>query len=622
MCGICGIIRFDNKQVMEEPIRMMMQEMKHRGPDDEGVFIENNVGFGFVRLNIIDLTFAGHQPKLSQNERYVIVFNGEIYNYLELREELQEEGVKFFSETDTEVLLNAYIQWGEECMHRFNGMWAFAIFDREKKIIFCARDRFGIKPFYYLQTKEFFALASEITPLLKLLPSKPTPDNQSIFDFLVFNRTDQTERTFFTEIKKLQHGHKFGIDLNFPPVGGIQGGIKWYDLRERVSKATGFKSPFEYKELFTSAINLHLRSDVPVGVCLSGGLDSSSITSMLFQKFKNRDLNTFSAVYNEGQTGDETVFINEFKSSLRNMYFTTPDEETLSADLEQFVKIHGEPVPGTSPYAQFKVMELAKGKVVVTLDGQGADEQLAGYHDFFSYYFKDLLLQHKFRRLLYEIFWYFNNHRSIFGLKALFFFLLSKDAKTNLRIIEKPYLKHEFIRKYKDTNTVSGNQYASNSLKDALLDHFEFKLEHLLKWEDHNSMWFSIEARVPFLDYRLVEKTLATSSQLIIKKGVTKFILREAMKGVVCEKIRLRKDKVGFSTPQDEWFRTEEWQKYITDLLTSASFKERNFIDSNIALKEYQAHLKGNVNIAKEIWKWVNLELWFRIFIDVPNQTS
>ena len=219
MCGICGIINLNGKKAEEKNLHLMMKTMKHRGPDDEGVFLEDNLGLGFVRLSIIDLSPAGHQPMLSEDGNYVLVYNGEIYNYIELREELQVKGYIFRSKTDSEVLLNAYLEWGQECLHRFNGMWAFVIYNRLDKTIFAARDRYGIKPFYYLNTKEFFAFASEIPPLLNLLPGKPKPDYQSIFDYLVFNRTDQTERTFFSESKKLQHGHKFQIDLNLLPSG-------------------------------------------------------------------------------------------------------------------------------------------------------------------------------------------------------------------------------------------------------------------------------------------------------------------------------------------------------------------------------------------------------------------
>lgn len=619
MCGICGIIRFDNKPVQETPIREMMRIMKHRGPDDEGVFLENNTGLGFVRLSILDLSMAGHQPMFSPDNKYVIVFNGEIYNYIELREELQKEGVIFTTKTDTEVLLNAYIQWGQDCIHRFNGMWAFAIYDREKKTIFFARDRFGVKPFYYLHTKEYFAFCSEIPPLLSLLNEKPTPDNQTIFDFLIFNRTDQTERTFFSEIKKLQHGCKLTIDNNIlqSSIFNLQSSIKqWYDLKERVSKTEGFKSPEEYKELLSSAIGLRLRSDVPVGVCLSGGLDSSSIVSVLLTDFDKKDLNTFSAAYKKGQFGDETAFINEYKNSLKNMFFTTPDADSLENDLFQFVKAHGEPISSTSPYAQYKVMKLAQSNVVVTLDGQGADEELAGYEYFFGFYFKDLLTHGRVGRLISEMYHYLTKHHSLMGIKSFLFFMLPKRLRTKVRVNEKGYVRTDFVNNYKNSNSISGNLYGSKSLTDSLLDHFEYKMEHLLKWEDRNSMWFSIESRVPFLDYRLVEKTMATSSDWKIRNGMTKHILREAMKGILPEKIRLRRDKIGFGTPQDKWFREPAWQYIINEVLHSESFKARNLINTQIAQEMYQKHLSGKINVANEIWKWVHLELWFREFID------
>jgi asparagine synthase (glutamine-hydrolysing) len=620
MCGICGIIRFDNKPIQEAPIRNMMRIMKHRGPDDEGVFLESNLGLGFVRLSIIDLTSAGHQPMFSNDERYVMVFNGEIFNYIELRDELEKEGIIFHTQTDSEVLLNAYIAWGEECMHRFNGMWAFLIYDRLEKKIFGARDRYGIKPLYYLNTSEYFAFASEIPPLLSLLNQKPKPDYQSIFDFLVFNRTDQTERTFFDEIKKLQHAHSISFSAQ-SSIFNLQSSInKWYDLRERVASTRGFSDPKEFLELFSSAIGLRLRSDVPVGVCLSGGLDSSSIVSILLKDYNKRDLNTFSAVYGKGQAADETQYINEYKPFLSNMFLITPSVETLQTDLTCLIKAHAEPFPTTSPYAQFKVMELAKGKVVVTLDGQGADEELAGYHYFFGFFFKDLLKQGRLGKLSIEVIQYLFKHHSLYGLKNFLFFLLPVKIKTGLRVKEKGYLNIEFVEKYKNYNSIAGNLYNSESLNDALIDHFEYKLEHLLKWEDRNSMWFSIEARVPFLDYRLVEKSLAASGDMIIKNGITKHPLRQSMLGILPEKIRIRKDKIGFETPQDEWFRKPEWNKLISDILNSRSFAERGLVNPKAALAILKDHLSGKKDSSKEMWKWVHLELWFREFIDLPGE--
>jgi asparagine synthase (glutamine-hydrolysing) len=611
MCGICGIINFNNNKLVDEvSIREMMQKMKHRGPDDEGIFIEGNVGFGFVRLSILDLSPLGHQPMFDETNKYMIIHNGEVYNFIEIREDLRKKGYKFKSNTDTEVILYAYIEWGEECLMKFNGMWAFVIYDVVNKKVFASRDRYGIKPFYYYETEDCFSFASEIPALLSLLPNKPTPNYQIILDFLIFNRTDHTRNTFFKEIKKLQHGERLKIRQNSVSIE------EWYNLRKRVLETEGFDSAKDYRNLLSDSIKLRLRSDVPVGVCLSGGLDSSSIVSLLLKDYNKQDLNSFSAIYNEGQIGNELEYINEYKKLLKNMFFVNPNARTLIGDLNKFIQAHGEPIPDTSPYAQFKVMELASKNVVVTLDGQGADEQLAGYHYFFGFYFKELFLSLKCSKLTNEIYKYLFNHHSLYGIKSFLYFLLPHEVRTKVRVNENGCLSKKFVKKYKEKTIIAGTIYGSRSLYDSLLDHFEYKLEHLLKWEDRNSMYFSLESRVPFLDYRLVEKTLASSMDLKIKDGMTKHILREALRGVLPEKIRLRRDKMGFGTPQDEWFRESGLQSIINEILNSESFKNREIINIQKAKKLYSNHLSYKVNAAKEIWKWIHLELWFREFID------
>lgn len=608
MCGICGIVNLSEKPAEEVHIRAMMNQMKHRGPDDEGVFISENVGLGFVRLSIIDLSPTGNQPMFSDDGNYVMVFNGEIYNYIEIREELITKGYIFRTKSDSEVLLKAYQEWKEECLYKFNGMWSFVIYNKSEKSIFASRDRFGVKPFYYYSDNDIFIFASEIQPILKVLPVKPRPDYQTIFDYLVFNRTDQTDITFFSGIRKLQHGHKLSLHNFNVEI------CKWYDLRSSLKEP--FSSPEEYREMLTSSIKLRLRSDVPVGVCLSGGLDSSSIVSLLLNKFKKRDLNTFSAIYQKGQRGDESEYISEYRDLISNRFFITPTGDSLYTDLQSFITAHGEPVPTTSPYAQFKVMQLAKGNVVVTLDGQGADEQLAGYHYFFGLYFKDLLRHRKLSLLSKEIRSYHKLHHSWTGLMSFLFFLLPEGLKTDVRILGKKSLQYEFVKKYKKSNSVSANIYSSESLNESLLDHFEFKLEHLLKWEDRNSMWFSLEARVPFLDYRLVEKTLPLNGEWLIKNGINKTILREAMKDILPEKIRTRNDKIGFSTPQDEWFKNDLIVDLFKDIIHSDSFRSRGIFNQGKALVILNKHISGQTNASSEIWKWINLELWFRNFID------
>jgi asparagine synthase (glutamine-hydrolysing) len=616
MCGICGVIDFNNQPVKKETVKTMMLNQKHRGPDDNGVFIENNVGLGFVRLSILDLSDAGHQPMFSHDKRFVIVFNGEIYNYIELREELKLFGYEFKTNSDTEVLIASYQEWGEKCQDKFNGMWSFVIFDRYDKTIFASRDRFGIKPFYYCIHNNKLFFASEIQTILSVLPVKPTANSSTLFDFMLFNKTEQSEDTFFQNIKKLLHGYCFKIKLNNGPDNLKITPERWYNLKERVAQNIGFKNPEEYKFALKNSIQLRLRSDVPVGVCFSGGLDSSSIVSLIIDDFEKKDLNTFSAVYDKSFYGDESEFIDLYKNKPGERHYTTPDAESLIKDLKKFITCHGEPLPSTNPYAQYKVMELARKNVVVTLDGQGADEQLAGYHYFFGFYFKDLLINFKIFRLFKEILFYLKIHKSLFAIKTFLFFLLPQKIRIKAKASSLNYLNKSFIKNNSSQNIIAGNLYGSRSLKESLINHFEYKLEHLLKWEDRNSMFFSIESRVPFLDYQLVEKTLASDSGMIIKNGMTKHILRESMLNTLPEKIRLRIDKNGFITPQDDWFRTPEWKEKITEIINSNSFRSRKIVNYKKAQNLYNKHLSGKINIAKEIWKWVHLELWFREYID------
>ncbi len=595
----------------------MMKAMKHRGPNDDGLFLENNLGLGFVRLSIIDLSMDGHQPMFSPDQRYVMVFNGEIFNYVELREELKARGHIFRTKTDTEVLLTSYIEWGEDMLHRLNGMWAIAIYDREEKTLFAARDRYGIKPFYYVLEEDRLLFASEIPCLLAVLGRKPAPDKSALFDFLVFNRTDQTGDTFFREVKKLNHGHFLKARINPAKGTGAETVVisKWYDLKNEVKEP--FLSAEEFRESFCESIDLRLRSDVPVGVCLSGGLDSSSIVSTLLKDFNKKDLHTFSAVYGEGKYGDESKFINLYKDDLPNMHFIRPDEHSLLADIDSIVRAHAEPIAGTGPYAQYKVMELARENVTVTLDGQGADEMLAGYHYFFGFHFKNLLRKGRVGKLASEMTHYYMKHSAFLGILSYILFMMPAGLRARARAIENGYIDEEFYNSFATENTaIVGELYGSETLKDALINHFEFKLEHLLKWEDRNSMWFSIEARVPFLDHRLVERTISLNDDLIINDGMTKYILREAMKGRLPEPIRMRKDKIGFGTPHDEWFRTPVFQKYIKDIIYSPAFASRGLVDVKKVQDLYARHLNRNGNYGKEIWKWIHMEKWFNTFID------
>lgn len=605
MCGIAGIFNIDNRAVEEKNIRLMMTLMKHRGPDDEGMFINKNIGLGFVRLSILDLTIAGHQPMFSDDQRYVIVYNGEVYNYIELKRELKHKH-RFRSNTDTEVVLAAYQEWGSECLQKFNGMFAFVIYDLVAEKIFVARDRFGIKPFYYYLNKEKFIFASEIKAILPLLP-KIKENDQMIYDYLLYNRTDHTNETFYSEIYKLQHGSYLIIDDGSLKI------FKWYNLKDNLNKK--IIDPDQYRELFKDSLKLRLRSDVPIGVCLSGGLDSSSIVTSLINDFKLNNLNTFSAVYDKDEPSNESKYINEFNTIVKHQHFIRPNANSLFYDLCEFIDTHNEPVPDTGPYIQFKVMQLAKQYVKVTLDGQGADEQLAGYHYFFGSYYIELFKELKLFTYIYEIICYINKHHSFDAIKYFFYYLFPKHYQGLINQKINPSISDDFIISNKNKSNVNIFLYKPNNLLDSFLQHFEYKMEHLLRWEDLNSMHYSIEARLPFLDYRLVENTLSLPSNKIIKNGTTKYILREAMKDVLPSSIYLRNDKKGFSNPREKWFKTDKFKIFIYDLLNSSEFKNRGYFNSQIAIERYELHLKNRIDASKEIWKWINLEMWFKRFL-------
>jgi len=294
------------------------------------------------------------------------------------------------------------------------------------------------------------------------------------------------------------------------------------------------------------------------------------------------------------------------------MKYIRPTSETFFDELHDFVEAMDEPIPSTSPYAQYKVMQLANKHAVVTLDGQGADEQLAGYHYFYGFYFKELLGRLAFGKLFSEISYYIKQQKSLYGVKALVFFLLPEKLKIKLKVKKTSYIQNSFYQNFNTRNRLASELYGSVTLKDSLFNHFEYKLEHLLKWADLNSMRFSIESRMPFLDYRFVEQTLSLSSDDYIKKGTTKYILRESMKGILPEKIRLRYDKIGFATPEDEWFRESFFQEMIEKVLNNPNAKLKRYIDTDKAMAMYKKHLNHEINCSKDIWKWINLDLWLK----------
>lgn len=608
MCGISGIINFNRRKVSKKEIRIMMQNMKHRGPDDEGIYIDSNVGLGFVRLSILDLSYAGHQPMHSHDNRYIIVYNGEVYNYLEIRDQLSTE-FNFISGTDTEVVLAAFQKWGKDCVNKFNGMFSFLIFDKRTKNIFASRDRFGIKPFYYYIDEERFIFASEIKSILPLLNQKEINYNM-VFDYVAYNRTDHTSETFFKGIFKLNHGCNLTINNNKLSIN------RWYNIYDKISSNRIPVNYNQYLNILEDSIRLRLRSDVDVGVSLSGGIDSSAITSILINKFKLPELNSFSSVYNSNKSYDEYSFIKLYSNQLKNMHYIYPSKDTFFTDYKDFIYSQSEPVNDVGSYIQYKVMSLVGKHVKVVLDGQGADEQLGGYHNFFGSYYKELLYEGNILKLLNEIYFYINNHSSIDSLKYFIYYLIPDKIKS----IKNPFtlgsINKDFFYSYSKDSIIPQNLYNPKDLQTSLIQHFEHKLEHLLKWDDLNSMRFSVESRLPFLDYRLVETSINLPSNLIINKGTTKSILRNSISGIVPNKIVNRKDKKGFSNPRSEWFRSDIFRILIMDILNSNDFNNLNIFDVKDSKRKYNLHLNNKGDYSIDIWKWINLYEWNKQIIN------
>lgn len=611
MSGISGIVQYNLETVNTKRIEVMMQGMKHRGPDGRGYYAVNNISLGCVCLNESVHT----APLTDESSRYTIVLDGKLYNHAKLLEKLQAQGHNFRHQSDDEILLYAYIAWGEKMLDELDGVFALAIYDREQQTLFLARDRFGVKPLYYSVTEHEFIFASEIPPILSVITTKPTANDYAIFDYLVFNRTDQTEQTFFSGIYKLQHGCCMTLDCKQAytkdslPIG------KWYDLAERVLGQTIKKDKSEYMRLLTRAIEKRLQGDLPWGVGLSGGLDSSAITSTVINVLKEENVHSISAVYGKESSADESNFIDCFQGIVPNMHYAHPNADTLYAHLDNYVRIHGEPTPSTTPFANYCVMQEAKEYVRVVLDGQGADEALSGYEYIPGLYYKSLLTHFKWITLAKELVRYTLLHRSMRHFKYMLFFMLPSRMRTKVRVAQRAYISPDFVAHHQ-SSLIANKLYGANTMQEMLIGHFEYKLEHLLKWGDRSSMAFAIETRQPFLDKDLVEYSLKIEDCVKIHNGYTKYILREVMSGIMPERVRMRVDKKGFSVPQDEWFRTEKFQILVMDILQSESFAKRGYVIPEEAIRLYKKHLVGEVNISKDIWKWINLELWFREYID------
>ncbi|GFK94189.1 Asparagine synthetase [glutamine-hydrolyzing] 1 [Fundidesulfovibrio magnetotacticus] len=569
MCGISGA--FNPRGLPPEHEALVARfgrAMRHRGPDDEGLFSDGVCALGHRRLAIIDLSRDGRQPFVSPDGRHQMVFNGEIFNYIELRQELAGLGWAFRTRTDTEVLLAAFLHWGPDCLRRLNGMFAFAVYDSRDSSLFLARDRMGVKPLYYARQDETLFFASETKALLEIPGLSRSVDQQALFDFLVFNRTDVHDETFLESVRRIPKGCRATADAS-----GLRTDA-WWDPRDYLGKGTETdpkRAALAVEELFVSAARLRMRSDVPVGSCLSGGLDSSVLTGVLFERLEApRGYPCFTAAY-PGHPVDETGFVDALNrrfpfASLR----TFPTGAKALADLHDFVRANDEPTTGPSFYAQYEVMRLARQHgVTVLLDGQGGDESFAGYQYFHGFNLYGLLRRLKLGRFTRELWHVLTRRQHLSAVQTLAFQALPGPVRKALLHKASPLVDRGFFEAHIEKSRIYREFFAVKGLNESLCAHFRFKLEHLLRMEDRNSMAFSLEARVPYLDYRLVEYCLGLPEELKIDRGETKLLQKRALGRYTIPEILGRKDKLGFATPAEQWMAEPGWRA-----LTARSFED------------------------------------------------
>ena len=603
MCGIAGVLspsRISQEDI--DTISRMNDLQRHRGPDDEGLFVDDFCVLGHRRLSIIDLSANGHQPFQSEDGRYYLVYNGEIYNYIEIRRELEAKNWQFRTKTDTEVLLKAFLEYGEDCLSHFNGMFSFVIYDKKEHTLFMARDRFGVKPLYYTQFQSKLFFASEIKAFRTIAGLSLTPCHRSLFDYFCFNRTDVFEETFINEIKRLPKGHKARY------ANGSLIIKQWWNPETFASREINDSEETIFRtieDIFISAINLRMRSDVPVGGCLSGGLDSSIIVGALAQTGQTASsFKTFTASF-PGTSINETKYVDAL--ALRypfENYRVYPTAKSAFEHLQAFVYTNDEPTTSPSYYAQYEVMRLAhENKVTVLLDGQGGDESFAGYQYFHGFYLYGLLRQRKLSNFLSELFQIIIRHQDITAYQTLLFQILPHNMRQRLLYGTLPYISHDFFYEHIDGSRIYNEFFAADSLNQSLVRHFQYKLEHLLRMEDRNSMAFSLETRVPYLDYRLVEYILGISEKYKIHAGETKYLQKKALGKYTVPDILNRKDKLGFETPVDNWMRQPSWSE-----LTADNFSDLKKSFPEIFVKNAPVPEKGY-----DCWKINQLATWKNI---------
>jgi asparagine synthase (glutamine-hydrolysing) len=534
-------------------------------------------------------------------ERFWLIFNGEIYNYREIREELSAAGAEFKTGTDSEVLLASFEKWGRACVQKFNGMWAFAIWDSSNQSLFLSRDRFGVKPLFFSHQGSEFAFASEIKQLRSLGFGTGKPQKESCARYLLTGETDDTRETLFEGIQRLMPGESVTWNLAVPGTKPVIESYFSLEISEKIRTRAEWVDGF--KALLTDSVRLRLRMDVPAGSCLSGGLDSSSIVSLVHQLESGLSQRTFTSVFKE-KGCDESEFAKEVISRTEaNAQFVYPQLNDLwNGELDKLIWHQDEPFNSTSVFAQWRVMQAAgNAGVKVLLDGQGADELMGGYLKYVPLYFADLLWSGRWLAL--NSVWNSMKYSNLRGQLGSQVRLLASAGIKGFGIRE--WRSHRMKGLFIEENLFDGDEEApARGLKENLRYDIYHSLQSLLRYEDRNSMAFSVEARTPFLDYRVVEWTMAGREEWFYEGGWTKSLLRDSMRGILPERVRTRIDKLGFVTPEAAWYK-EHNRRIVSEIMSPEGAIWR-WMDRE---KVSQALAGGN-NIGFAPLRWLSFNRW------------
>ena len=637
MCGIAGIFNYSQSPnlISDSILKRMTSVIAHRGPDDEGIYIspDRMLGFGFRRLAIIDLSPAGHQPMSNADGSIWIVFNGEIYNHLELRKTLEAKGYRYRSKTDTETILYAYQEYGLDCIEKFYGMFAIAIWDSRKKELVLIRDRIGVKPLYYTFSNGALLFGSEIKSILEHPSLSRTLNTQALYDYLTFYATPPNE-TMFKGIYKLEAGHYAVINSN-----GEMKKTQWWDLNHRTESFPKEKFLSEafcvenLRRLLRESIKLRMMSDVPFGVMLSGGIDSS-LNVALMSELMMRPVETFSVGFKDlekyNELGYARQIATEFKTNHHEILLT--EQEAIDF-LPEMVWHQDEPNADPVCVPLYFVSKLCrKSGTIVAQVGEGSDEEFSGYTQYlrelwFQKYY-DSLLPESLKALFYQVLRRVQPlsllsdyaRRSLYQEPTFYSGAVSFTEEQKAELCTTPFLhdSHSSARiskaYFKRFESLSTPSESADVLRKMIYAEFKNRLPELLLMRvDKMSMAVSIEARVPFLDHRLVEFAIQIPESLKIKHGVPKYILKKAAEGIIPNNIIYRR-KQGFAAPAIEWLRNGKLSPIAEDLVLSSGLIKENLFRKKFIKRLFEEHRSGKANRGQQLWSLLVVSLWYDRF--------